>query len=137
MNKIEDYGLKVVTFAGEGEKIHMAAVFTFDAGKAVVQVAAIDIMANHLLYIEPPEAILSGEILIIYLDAYSLIHLVLLSGKDPRKVKSTSKTLQTLLLTIPCGLYISAPLHCVYSVTTESDIIDLFSVILHPTNMRR
>ena len=101
MNKIEDYGLKVVTFAGEGEKILMAAVFTFDAGKAVVQVAAIDIMANHLLYIGPPEAILSGEILIIYLDAYSLIHLVLLSGKDPRKVKSISKTLQHIIVDNP------------------------------------
>jgi len=43
----------------------VAAVFTFHAGKAVVEITAIEIMINHLLDIGPPEAVLPGEILVI------------------------------------------------------------------------
>ena len=43
----------------------MAAVFTFHAGKAVVQITAIEVAVDHLLDIRPPEAVLPGEILVI------------------------------------------------------------------------
>ena len=43
----------------------MAAVFTFHTGKAVIQVAAIEIAIDHLLDIGPPEAVLPGEMLVI------------------------------------------------------------------------
>ena len=43
----------------------MAAVFAFHTGKAVMQIAAIEIAIDHLLDIRPPEAVLPGEILII------------------------------------------------------------------------
>ena len=46
----------------------MAAVFTFHAGKAVVQITAIEIAVDHLLDIGLPEAVLPGEILVIDLD---------------------------------------------------------------------
>ncbi len=36
----------------------MAAIFTLDAGKAVVQIAAIKIAVNHLLDIGPPKSVL-------------------------------------------------------------------------------
>jgi len=37
----------------------MAAVFTLHAGKAVVQVAAVEIAIDHLLDIGPPETVLT------------------------------------------------------------------------------
>ena len=46
----------------------MAAVFTFHAGKAVVQITAIEVAVDYLLDIRPPEAVLPGEILVIDLD---------------------------------------------------------------------
>ena len=54
MNKIEDYGLKAVALAGEGKQLLMAAVFALHTGKAVVQVAAIEITVNYLLDIGSP-----------------------------------------------------------------------------------
>ncbi|MCX5874359.1 MAG: hypothetical protein NTY51_14160 [Deltaproteobacteria bacterium] len=51
-------------FAGEGQKILMAAIFAFHAGKAVAQIAATEIAIDHLLDIEPPESVLPGEMLI-------------------------------------------------------------------------
>jgi hypothetical protein len=42
--------------AGKCQQIFMAAVFTFHTGKAVLQVAAIEITIDHLLDIGPPEA---------------------------------------------------------------------------------
>ena len=36
----------------------MAAVFALHAGKAVVQIAAVEIAIDHLLDIWPPEAVL-------------------------------------------------------------------------------
>ena len=46
----------------------MAAVFTFHAGKAVVQITAIEVAVDNLLDIGPPESVLPGEILVIDLD---------------------------------------------------------------------
>jgi hypothetical protein len=38
--------LKAVTLEGKGQKVFMAAIFAFHAGKAVVQIAAIEITSN-------------------------------------------------------------------------------------------
>ena len=40
------------------KRYFVAAVFAFHTGKPVVDVAAVEIPVNHLLYIWPPEAIL-------------------------------------------------------------------------------
>ena len=61
MNKIEDYGLKAVTLAGKGQEIFMAAVSALHAGKAVVEIAAIQTPINNLLKIRPEETILFLE----------------------------------------------------------------------------
>jgi len=44
--------------AREGQEIRMAAIFTFRAGKAVVQITAVEITIDHLLNIGPPETVL-------------------------------------------------------------------------------
>ena len=59
---------EMTPLAGEGKQIFMAAVFTFHAGKAVVQIAAIEITIDHLLDIWPPESVLPGEVLVIAPD---------------------------------------------------------------------
>ena len=46
----------------------MAAIFTFHAGEAVVQITAIEVAVDHLLDIWPPESVLPGEIFVIDLD---------------------------------------------------------------------
>ena len=46
----------------------MAAVFAFHTGKAVVQIAAIQITVDYIYNIRPPEAILPCEMFIIVLD---------------------------------------------------------------------
>jgi hypothetical protein len=46
------------SFAREGKQVFMAAVFAFDVGKAVAQIAAIEITIDNLFDIRPPEAIL-------------------------------------------------------------------------------
>ena len=56
---------KMTALAGEGREIFMAAIFAFHAGKAVVQIAAVEITIDHLLDIGPPESVLPGEMLII------------------------------------------------------------------------
>jgi len=43
----------------------VAAILAFNTGKAVVQIAAIEITIDHLLDIGPPESVLPGEMLII------------------------------------------------------------------------
>jgi hypothetical protein len=58
----------MAALAGEGEQIFMAAIFAFDAGKAVVRVAAVEIAVYDLLQIRPPEAVLPGEMIVIDLD---------------------------------------------------------------------
>jgi len=49
---------EVPSFAREGQEVFMAAVFAFDAGKAVAQIAAIEIAVDYLFDIRPPESIL-------------------------------------------------------------------------------
>jgi len=56
---------KMPSFTRKCQQIFMAAAFTFHAGKAVVQIAAIEVAIDHLLDIGPPEAVLPGEILVI------------------------------------------------------------------------
>jgi hypothetical protein len=56
---IEYYQLKAATLAGECQEIFVAAVFAFDTGKPVVDVAAIQIPINHLLDVRSPESVLS------------------------------------------------------------------------------
>jgi hypothetical protein len=48
---IEYCQLKTATLAGEGQEVFVAAIFTLHAGKAVVQIAAIEISVNDLLKI--------------------------------------------------------------------------------------
>jgi hypothetical protein len=43
----------------------MTAIFTFHTGKAVVQIAAVEVTVNDILQIGPPEPVLPGEILVI------------------------------------------------------------------------
>ena len=56
---------KMTALTGKSQQIFVTAVITFDAGKAVVQVAAIEITIDHLLDIGPPETVLPGKILLI------------------------------------------------------------------------
>lgn len=51
-------GAKVSPFTGEGKQVFMPAVFAFHPGKAVDQIATVEITANHLFDIRPPEAVL-------------------------------------------------------------------------------
>jgi len=48
----------VAALARKCQQIFVAAVFTFHAGKPVVQITAIEIAVDHLLDIGPPEAVL-------------------------------------------------------------------------------
>jgi hypothetical protein len=49
--------LKAATLPGEGKKILVVAVFTLHPGKAVLQVAAIEITVNNLLEIGTEESV--------------------------------------------------------------------------------
>ena len=49
---------EVAAFARKVQKVFMAAIFAFHAGKAVVQIAAVEITIDHLLKIRPPESVL-------------------------------------------------------------------------------
>jgi len=49
---------EIVTSSGECWETFMAAIFAFHTGKAVVQIAAIQIPMNNLLDIRPPESVL-------------------------------------------------------------------------------
>jgi len=55
----------MTALARKCQQIFVAAVFTFHAGKAVVQITAIKITMDHLLDIGPPESVLPGEMLVI------------------------------------------------------------------------
>ena len=50
---------EVTPLAGEGQKILMAAVFAFHTGKAVVEIAAVQIPVNDLLKIGTVEPVLT------------------------------------------------------------------------------
>jgi hypothetical protein len=56
----------------KGQKIFMVAIPALHPGKAVVQVAAIEIAIDHLLDIGPPEAVLPGEMFVIDPDKDSV-----------------------------------------------------------------
>ena len=43
----------------------MTAVITFDTGKTIVRIAAVEKTIDHLVDIGPPESVLPGEILVI------------------------------------------------------------------------
>ena len=49
---------KTAILAGEGQEVFVAAIFTLHAGKAVVQIAVIEIPVNELLKISSPGPIL-------------------------------------------------------------------------------
>jgi hypothetical protein len=59
---------EVPPFARKGQKVFMAAVFAFHTGKAVVEIAVIQIPINNLLKIRPPESVLPREMFIIDMD---------------------------------------------------------------------
>ena len=59
---------EVAEFAGEGQEVFVAAIFAFDAGKAIVQIPAIEVPVNDLLQIRTPEAILPGKMIVIDLN---------------------------------------------------------------------
>ena len=42
-------GAEVAALTREGQQVFVAAVFTFDAGKTIVQIAAIEITIDHFL----------------------------------------------------------------------------------------
>jgi len=58
----------MAALAGKGQEVFVTAAFTLHAGKAVMQVAAIEVSINDLFQIVSPETVLPGEMLIIYLD---------------------------------------------------------------------
>jgi len=49
---------EMTAFTGERQQIFVAAVFAFNPGKAVFQIAAVEIAADHFLNIMPPEAVI-------------------------------------------------------------------------------
>jgi len=59
---------EVPPFTRERQQVFMAAVFAFHTGKAVLQIAAVEITVNHLFDIGPPESVLLGKMFIIGLD---------------------------------------------------------------------
>ena len=58
---------EVPSFTRESQKIFVAAVIAFHTGKAVVQIAAVEITVDHLFDIGPPEAVISGKPVVINL----------------------------------------------------------------------
>jgi hypothetical protein len=61
-------GAEMTALAGESQKIFMVTVTALRAGKAVVQVAAVQITLNDLLEIGAPETVLPFEPFLIDLD---------------------------------------------------------------------
>jgi hypothetical protein len=65
---------KMAALAGKCQQVFMAAVVTSYTGKAVAQIAAIQVTINHLFDIRPPEAVISGKPVIINLyEAFKVI----------------------------------------------------------------
>ncbi|MDO9585021.1 MAG: hypothetical protein Q7I93_00890 [Syntrophales bacterium] len=52
-------GAEVAPLAGKCQEIFVAIIFTLHAGKAVVQIAAVETTIDYLLDIGPPESVLS------------------------------------------------------------------------------
>ena len=70
------------SFTGECQQILMAAILAFDAGEAVVRIAADEITIDHLLDIGPPEAVLPGEVFVVDPDKglKIVLHAVVIIG---------------------------------------------------------
>jgi hypothetical protein len=56
---------EMAALARKCQQIFVAAVFALHAGKAVVQVTAIEITINYPLDIRSPESVLPGEVLVV------------------------------------------------------------------------
>jgi hypothetical protein len=50
---------KTATLARECQQVFMAAIFAFHSGKAVMQIATVEITIDHLLDIGPSESVLT------------------------------------------------------------------------------
>jgi hypothetical protein len=55
-------------FIGKRQEVFVATVFAFHTGKAVMQIAAVEIPVNDILQIGPPEVMLPGEMLVVRYD---------------------------------------------------------------------
>jgi hypothetical protein len=60
-------GAKMPSFTRKRQQVFVAAVFTFDAGKTIVQIAAIEITIDYFFDIGPPESVLPRETVIVFL----------------------------------------------------------------------
>jgi hypothetical protein len=78
----------MAALAGKCQQVFMAAIFTFDSGKTVVQTSTVEITVNHLFDIWPPEPILPGVKVVINLhegleavfDAAVVIRILRMTG---------------------------------------------------------
>ena len=61
-------GAEMSALARKSQQILVVTVFAFHSGKAVVQIAALQIPVNDLLQIGAPEAVLPGKMLIVDTD---------------------------------------------------------------------
>ena len=84
----------------------MATVITFHAGKAVVQITAIEVAVDNLLDIGPPESVLPGEIFVIDPDKgfKIILHATVITGQlgIPRAIGSDRKGHDLSPLRISC-----------------------------------
>ena len=58
---------EMAALAGERQKIFVAAVITSDAGKTMLQIAAVEVTVDHFFDIRPPETVIPGKPVIINL----------------------------------------------------------------------
>jgi hypothetical protein len=61
-------GAEMTALAGEGQKIFMVAIPALHPGKAVVQVATVQVAVNDLLEVRPPEPVRPFEPLLVKLN---------------------------------------------------------------------
>jgi hypothetical protein len=61
-------GTEMTALAGEGQKIFMVAIPALHPGKAVVQVATVQVAVNDLLEVRPPEPVRPFEPLLVDLN---------------------------------------------------------------------
>ena len=59
---------EMTALAGEGQKIFMLAIPALHPGKAVVQVATVQVAVNDLLEVRPPEPVRPFEPLLVELN---------------------------------------------------------------------
>ena len=58
---------KMAALAGKCQQVFMAAVVTSYTGKAVAQIAAVEVTVDHFFDIRPPETVIPGKPVIINL----------------------------------------------------------------------